>query len=55
MLPPHGVWIIEANPVIIHASQTTANLYFCLFLCAFVLNSFNCIILFYKSSFSFIS
>ena len=33
MLPPHGASVIEANPAIIPASYTSANLYFCLFLC----------------------
>ena len=31
MLSPHGPWIIEANPAIIPASSTIANLYLCLF------------------------
>ena len=33
MLPPRGDRVIEANPAIIPASCTTANLYFSLFLC----------------------
>jgi len=30
--PPHGAWVIEANPAIILASYATANLYFSIFL-----------------------
>ena len=30
MLPPDGVKLIDVNPAIIHASQKTTNLYFCL-------------------------
>ena len=31
----HLTEFIEANPAIISASYTTANLYFCLFLCEY--------------------
>ena len=38
MLLHHGAWVIEANPVIIPASQTTANFNFSLFLCEYKFN-----------------
>ena len=46
MLPPLGVKLIEVNPAIINASQTSANLYFYLFLCelSLMLNTFNTIV-----------
>ena len=38
VLPPHGAWVFDKNPAIIPASQTTANLYFCVFLSEYKCN-----------------
>ena len=39
MLPPLRDLVIEDNPVIMCASQTTANWYLCLFLCEYKFNA----------------